>query len=686
MGGLAAAVLAVWHFCVVPPPSSSMRPEAADLFLYFFPSYVYEAARLRAGALPFWNPYQAAGQPFLASLQPGALYPARLLLLVLDVPTAMLWSTIGHLVVTALATFACCRAVGASRAGSALGSAVMTVVFSLPHLFWPSYMETGTWLPIAALAFVRIADGGGLGWIALLGVAAGMPVLAGGYQLTMYFPYGLAAFAAAVALDARWRGRVWTAGTLAAIAVAGVLALATAAPQLLTTLAWTSETARRAAPLTDAQIDLLPRPWKWLHDTVVPWNGWQPWYLSVPVVVLALAGFASGGVLGVTLGVGALFFYLLSLGGGTPFFPLYRLIPGFALFRLPQRLMTLVAFLTAVGAAVGVTSLGRARVPGLTPARSRLLLETTALAAAVVALVMPFRNDSVLPWTSAKLLDGPPGLYSTLARLTGEGRSLLPRSYMPGIALKQGMMQRVRMLQDYEPLSSRRLGHYLSAVAGQPPPPDDSYIPFAGSSWSQAIERPWLLELAGVRSVVRYGSMPALPAPYAPAGDVAGFHLDADPHARRAWLVRHARFVATEPEALAALVEPGFDGRTEAVLVGSPDADDTVSTDGAGEEQARIVVDEPEHVVVELAVEAPRLLVLADAFAPGWTAVVDGAARRVWQANHLVRGVFVRPGDRHVEFSYRAPGFREGMGAAAAAWGLFVLVAAARGARRRGTR
>jgi hypothetical protein len=687
MVGLVVAISAIWHFRMVTGPMSSFGLVAADLFHYFLPSYAYEAARLRAGAVPFWNPYQAAGQPFLASLQPGVLYPARLLLLLFDVPTAMRWSTMGHIVLTALATFACCRAVGASRAGAALGGGIMVIVFSFTNVFSPSYMEAGTWIPVAAFAFMRVVAGGGLGWAALLGVAAAMPALAGGYQLTMYFPYGLAAFALAVAVDARWRGAFWTPRTLGLVAVAGVLALATAAPQLATTLAWTTETQRPAAPLTDPQIaPVLKLPSQWIRDTFVPGNSWQSSYLSVPGVVLALVGFASSGALGAILGVGALFFYGLSLGPGTPIFPLYRYIPGFALFRLPQRLMTLVVFLAAVGAALGVTALARVRVPGLGPRRSRVLLEIAALGVVGAALVVPLRNGELLPWSALpSRMEGPPGLFPALARLNGDGRTVLPRGYMVGLTTKQGMMQGVRTLEDYEPLSSRRLGRYLNAIAGLPPPREVDFPPFVGRSPSPAIVRPELLELAAVRTVVRFSNEPELVAPpLVRTDDVAGFHVYASPGASsRASLVGRVRFVETEADAMTALTAPGFDGRTEAVLVGAPDAEAVAAPDRAGEERARIVVDEPEHVVVDLAIGGPRLMVLADAFAPGWTAVVDGAPRRIWQANCLFRGVYVRPGDRRVEFRYRAPGFREGMTAAAVAWGLVALVGAAQVARRR---
>src|SRR5262249_50817563 len=145
---------------------------------------------------------QGAGEPFLATLQPGALYPARLLLLFAkDVPTAMHWSTVAHMLLATLATYALCREAGAGRPGAAIGAAAFGVTFAGPNAFWPPCRGAGAWLPVAALGLVRVAAGGGPGWIALAGVAAGMPVLAGGYQVTLYVAYGLVILGLALLAD-----------------------------------------------------------------------------------------------------------------------------------------------------------------------------------------------------------------------------------------------------------------------------------------------------------------------------------------------------------------------------------------------------------------------------------------------------------------------------------------------------
>jgi hypothetical protein len=137
----------------------------------------------------------------------------------------------------------------------------------------------------------------------------------------------------------------------------------------------------------------------------------------------------------------------------------------------------------------------------------------------------------------------------------------------------------------------------------------------------------------------------------------------------RAYTVGSARFVATEAAALDAIQAPGFDPRREVVLVGT--AEDGLAPEAAGAEgpgAARIVRDEVERIEIEVGPTAPAVLVLADAFAPGWQAFVDGSPRRLWQANHLLRGVLVRPGDERVRFVYEPPGWRLGWAVCGGGW------------------
>jgi hypothetical protein len=135
---IAASLAAYWFLRVIP--QAVLRPGLIgdDLLFQFYPDHAYLAARLRAGELPAWNPYQ--GQPFLATLLPGTFYPARVLLLLFDAPSAMHVSTVLHLLLGAVATYALCRALGTSPIGGAAGAVTFTGVYALPNVYTPAFL------------------------------------------------------------------------------------------------------------------------------------------------------------------------------------------------------------------------------------------------------------------------------------------------------------------------------------------------------------------------------------------------------------------------------------------------------------------------------------------------------------------------------------------------------------------
>jgi membrane protein YfhO len=66
--------------------------------------------------------------------------------------------------------------------------------------------------------------------------------------------------------------------------------------------------------------------------------------------------------------------------------------------------------------------------------------------------------------------------------------------------------------------------------------------------------------------------------------------------------------------------------------------------------------------------------VLADAWAPGWSATVDGMPAQIERADLVLRAVRVPPGPHEVRMSYRTPRLREGLWVSAAAWGMWALL------------
>lgn len=94
----------------------------------------------------------------------------------------------------------------------------------------------------------------------------------------------------------------------------------------------------------------------------------------------------------------------------------------------------------------------------------------------------------------------------------------------------------------------------------------------------------------------------------------------------------------------------------------------------AGAGDARVLLDQPGRLELAVRADRPGLLVVNDAFAPGWSATVDGRPAETLRANYLARGVWVGEGAHAVTFAYRTPWLREGLlvallgGAVLAGW------------------
>jgi uncharacterized membrane protein YfhO len=62
--------------------------------------------------------------------------------------------------------------------------------------------------------------------------------------------------------------------------------------------------------------------------------------------------------------------------------------------------------------------------------------------------------------------------------------------------------------------------------------------------------------------------------------------------------------------------------------------------------------DEPERVVIQTNSLAETVLVLSDAYYPGWQATVDGAATAVYPTNAYFRGLLLPAGEHEVVFTF----------------------------------
>ncbi len=134
----------------------------------------------------------------------------------------------------------------------------------------------------------------------------------------------------------------------------------------------------------------------------------------------------------------------------------------------------------------------------------------------------------------------------------------------------------------------------------------------------------------------------------------------------RAWVVRQVKVVPVgDTEAVKReLVREDFEPSVEAVVesdarvAGLPAAPLDTSLPG---DRVRVSSDAPRRVVVEATLAGAGLLVLSDAFYPGWKALVDGHERPILATNLVMRGVLLDRGNHKVVFVYRPPLLRLGL-------------------------
>ncbi len=182
-----------------------------------------------------------------------------------------------------------------------------------------------------------------------------------------------------------------------------------------------------------------------------------------------------------------------------------------------------------------------------------------------------------------------------------------------------------------------------------------------------------LLQAGGVSHVLRIGETPVaglepvavLSSPYACPLQV----WRVPETLPGAYAVHRERSGADPPATLALLLDPAFDPRREVVLV---DGREEGTAPGAVADEVRVVSRHLETLDVEARFGAPGVLVVLEAYEPGWAATVDGAPAPVLRANGLFRAVRLGPGRHLVRFAYRPPSVRAG-----AALALLGLVAAA---------
>ncbi|HJW25370.1 MAG TPA: YfhO family protein [Rhodocyclaceae bacterium] len=645
-----------------------------DFQIFFAPMKQFLGESLRAGHLPFWNPFVQMGVPFLADPQSGVLYPPSLIFLFADAPRGMALSVALHLVIGQAGCYALARHYGFARLPAAAGALVYGLggwMVSSANML--TLIHSAAWAPWTLRTCERLWASPRAGTLAAAAAILALQMLAGWPEMFILLAFVLAVRRLATP-------GVLTRAWLPAQAAAGLIAAGLFAPQFLAT--W--EAYRQSVRVTGLSPEQLfefsatPGQWRsllfppalsqdnWNILTVFP-DGHVPIFLSLYLGWAALALVAAG-LAGprrhalswlAVIAVGVFF----ALG---PANPLAAQLLGLAnRFRSPEKYL----FLVHLGAAM-LAAAGAGRLLAALPARFGRIAGPALLAVlAAELLITNGRIDLLAPpgyyalgdRPEARLIAWDPGrvyarsvaaeevdttreLYAAFrAALTPNLGAMAGLSYVDGITFIQSRDQDlVLRLLDLGPseLLARRLG-----FLGTPYIITDDPAFARSAEWSrvarQLTPRLWRLE---------------------ESAPLVGFP---------------GRIVAAPDDAIARLsAQPEYArGETVFVAPGSiPPADGLSGTIGAWKAEA-------DEITAEVSTATGGLVVVRENAYPGWRVTVDGSETAVVPADRFFLGVRVPPGQHHVAFRFTPTYWWPGLAVAALA-GLVLLALVVVASRR----
>lgn len=622
----------------------------SDLASYHLPKYQYAAERLTSGSLPLWNPYEFAGIPFLATLQPGVYYP----------PVVFFYSLLSgeiahvgffalHIGIAAVATLLLMRSFGCRFWPSVLASLWVTQPLWLLRVYdHPNFIAALCWIPLLLLFLRRCILAPSLRAATALAACAALQFLAGYPPITFATVYLLLLSVPFWLVEARASGALRPSRAGIALAVAGVLCLAVVAAQLLPTAQLVMLTNRQneAGAMHELLLTQADRYTSFfligIPQRTLSAEGFEFWSTFGPVLI----GLCIVALLGRRQKAPTWFLVCAVLLCGLLPYSAYTHLPLYGHVRWALEWHFIAPQMVFALAGLGLDELlSRSWVRP-----SRVAGWTLAIGLVSLAWNWHLVDPRWLRPQATAPLPVPDWVMQYCDLRDARFRSFWPQGQA------RGSLFAARL---------RSIGGYDQSLL---PARTAELIDTLGIGNGGALPR-WAMSTAINRKIVARMALRCLITPIAPILERGGFveyappdsalkvytSLDALPRAR---LARHVRF-ATTPEQALSLLRAGKGG--EAIIEGPPGE---VPDDGCVERIGRsvIVKDEPEEVRVWTQTSCAGYLVLADTYVPGWRATVDGVAKPIRYADYAFRAVVVPPGTHEVIFRYAPSTVRIGLG------------------------
>ena len=665
-----------------------------DLANQVLPWFQYQAAEWHRGRLALWELHQGIGQSLIGQAQPGAAYPLNWILFSLPLENGWIrqlylhWYFVLTRFLAALFCYWLCRDLKRSRPASVLAGVVFSLGGYIGFTDWPQMVNGAIWAPLVFLFLIRALRGRRpVASAAVAGMFLGVSWLGGHHQIPIFLT---------LVVTAIWLWRIlrqlppaWP--TLGSATLFYVFAALTSAFQVLPAieygrraLRWVSlpdpvswsdpvpYTVHTNFSLEPAHVLGLIIPGMSRHGT--PFIGLVALSLAVAAILTALRSplvrfFAATAIGGLLLALGA---YSVLHG------VLYATTPMVEKARVPQAAVLILNFGITILSAWGIDLLtSRNRVSAL----RRLSLCLASVGVALYLLVLAYwvfkdhatdnavGHTALISLLAAALLSG--RAQGVLSRFSARGLCVLLVVIELGGAELHWFVHRSDAERNKHLSKLAQFSDVVGFIERQQWSPrvdfDDALIPFNLGDWhgvdtlttvapsqlaslvamSPHSER--AEALLGVKYDIR--SAPRRAGQQLVFSGASGVNVYHNPGAfPRVWAVHEVVRLEKSSEVAERLSDPGFDLARRTFVVGRPAP---ALEPAAGRDEVRLVRREPEAVSIEARMGSKGMVILSDAFYPGWQATLDGRPVTIHEVYGGLRGV-VTPAGRHmIEMRYR---------------------------------
>lgn len=616
--------------------------ETLDWVLHGEPNLNFLQASLSAGELPWWNPHVGLGRPYASDLQSAVFYPPTYLLFLGKVvgPTVFIGL---HAFLLILGMHQLSRQLGGRGAfGLLAGCALLASMgfggrLLVGHTF---YFAGLCYLPMLLVAAIQLRLRPNRWRIGTLALLLALQFLTGHPQVFWNTVFGLGLFLTGLSLRSApasaWRRLPrFVAGFAAALTIAGGIT----AVSWLPFLDLIAEGNRQAPTLASASfghfdasdvVGIVTTP---SNDSRSNWEGnFRLGFAWTVPGLLGLALLRSTVMRGLLcLGAGAFWF---SFGEGSWLFRLcYEFLPGASSFRVPARINCLTVLALTAAAAVCLSWMWQRRRRGTLAILLGGLglwvgLQVLELSGAYGRYASLYSRQSVVGFTHEFPVVNQLRELQSAAPVGVPLRVMVPRIL---VSPNLGMRDRWTHVDSYTALFLGRPWTYLHRVAGVAPSPFHNASlakefyrqpPFSTPNLSLDVT----VDLESGNVLVNTNGVPRL------------------------WITHQPRLVKTANDALAAVTQ-----RLDLPREGIIETALPFPTQPTGEATGSAKILHFGHSEIEVACQLshPSVLVLNEAWFPGWHTVVAGQRVESQPVNYWMRGFALPAGEHTLKLKFR---------------------------------